>query len=192
MIEIEPVAGWKGRALHSERLTLVHYEVVAGALDVHEHHHPEEETWSILEGEVAVWIGGVECRLGPGAVAVIPPNVPHRLRALTASRALVTDSPVRRDLPGTGHQLPDGRRDSDGRTAGRIPGMKVSVSLPPEDVRFLDEYVRRYDRSRSAAVHEAIVALRAGTLADAYEQAWSERDADGKVKQRDQASGDGP
>ena len=69
--------------------------------------------------------------------------------------------------------------------------MKVSVSLPAEDVQFLDEYARRHDRSRSAAVHEAIATLRDGTLADAYEQAWVQWEADDEPALWDQTSGDG-
>jgi predicted transcriptional regulator len=69
--------------------------------------------------------------------------------------------------------------------------MKVSVSLPDEDVQFLDEYARRNHRSRSAAVHEAVATLRNGTLADAYEQAWSQWDTDSEPELWDQASGDG-
>lgn len=69
--------------------------------------------------------------------------------------------------------------------------MKVSVSLPPEDVQFLDEYAQRRDRSRSAAVHEAIDALRNGALADAYEQAWEEWDTSGESRLWEQAVSDG-
>jgi Arc/MetJ-type ribon-helix-helix transcriptional regulator len=69
--------------------------------------------------------------------------------------------------------------------------MKVSVSLPAEDVQFLDEYARRHDRSRSAAVREAITTLRDGMLADAYEQAWTQWEADGEPVPWDQVSGDG-
>ena len=55
----------------------------AAAPDVHEHHHPQEEAWTVLEGELAVWVDGEERTLGPGEVAVIPPDVRHRVRALT-------------------------------------------------------------------------------------------------------------
>ena len=51
--------------------------------------------------------------------------------------------------------------------------MKVSVSLPDEDVEFLDSYAQaRGIESRSAAVHQAVGLLRAAQLADAYEEAW--------------------
>lgn len=60
--------------------------------------------------------------------------------------------------------------------------MKLSVSLPDEDVEFLDAFVkaRGYD-SRSAAVRQALALLRTGELAGAYEdawQSWSAEDAD--------------
>lgn len=53
--------------------------------------------------------------------------------------------------------------------------MKVSVSLPSEDVEFLDEYagVHGY-ASRSAVVHAAVRMLRSAKLGSAYEQAWTE------------------
>lgn len=53
--------------------------------------------------------------------------------------------------------------------------MKVSVSLPEEDLRFLDEYASRQGiRSRSAAVHRAVRLLRDSGLAAAYEASWEE------------------
>lgn len=53
--------------------------------------------------------------------------------------------------------------------------MKVSVSLPDEDVEFLDEYATTQRMgSRSAAVHKAVRLLRASELGPAYEAAWAD------------------
>ncbi len=53
--------------------------------------------------------------------------------------------------------------------------MKVSVSLPDDDVEYLDTYARRRQLgSRSAAVQRAVRALRASELGSAYEGAWEE------------------
>ena len=53
--------------------------------------------------------------------------------------------------------------------------MKVSVSLPDEDIEFLDDYAASNGMaSRSAAVHKAIRLLRSAGLGAAYEQAWAE------------------
>jgi Arc/MetJ-type ribon-helix-helix transcriptional regulator len=53
--------------------------------------------------------------------------------------------------------------------------MKVSVSLPDEDVEFLDRYAASQGiGSRSAALHKAVRLLRATELGPAYEQAWAD------------------
>lgn len=53
--------------------------------------------------------------------------------------------------------------------------MKVSVSLPDEDVIFLDAYATEKGLpSRSAALHRAVRLLRATGLGVAYEGAWAE------------------
>ena len=53
--------------------------------------------------------------------------------------------------------------------------MKVSVSLPGEDVQFLDAYAKeRGLESRSAALHKAVRLLRSAELAGAYESAWEQ------------------
>jgi len=53
--------------------------------------------------------------------------------------------------------------------------MKVSMSLPDEDVSFLDAYAKEKGLpSRSAALHKAVRLLRATGLGAAYEAAWVE------------------
>lgn len=51
--------------------------------------------------------------------------------------------------------------------------MKLSVSLPEEDIAFLDAYAESQGiGSRSAVLHKAVRALRASELGAAYEDAW--------------------
>lgn len=53
--------------------------------------------------------------------------------------------------------------------------MKLSVSLPEEDIQFLDEYARSQGvGSRSAVLHRAVRLLHATELGADYEDAWSE------------------
>lgn len=53
--------------------------------------------------------------------------------------------------------------------------MKLSVSLPDDDVAFLDEYADAQGiASRSAVVQKAVRLLRAAELGAAYEGAWLE------------------
>lgn len=56
--------------------------------------------------------------------------------------------------------------------------MKISVSLPDEDVELLDEYARTSGLgSRSAALAHAVHLLRHESLGDDYEAAWDEWEA---------------
>jgi Arc/MetJ-type ribon-helix-helix transcriptional regulator len=58
--------------------------------------------------------------------------------------------------------------------------MKLSVSLPDEDVAALDEFARAAGLpSRSAALHHAVRMLRLPELEQDYEAAWSEWEASG-------------
>ena len=52
--------------------------------------------------------------------------------------------------------------------------MKVSVSLPDDDVAFLDDYARTRGDSRSAALHRAVRLLRERGLGPDYAAAWAE------------------
>lgn len=70
--------------------------------------------------------------------------------------------------------------------------MKLSVSIPEEDVAFLDEYARVHShRSRSAVVHRAIEMLRSEDLGDAYGEAWAEWSRSGEAAGWEPATGDG-
>lgn len=81
---------------------------------------------------------------------------------------------------------------STGRTCGRTFGTKVSVSLPVDDVAFLDAYVSAHDvPSRSAVVQMAIKTLRFGDLRDAYGDAWAQWNMSGEAASWDAVSGDG-
>lgn len=70
--------------------------------------------------------------------------------------------------------------------------MKISVSLPEEDIDFLDEYARSLGvRSRSAVIQRAVRLLRAAELGPAYAEAWEEWQTSGDAEAWDTAVGDG-
>ena len=70
--------------------------------------------------------------------------------------------------------------------------MKLSVSLPDEDVEFLDRYAAdRGIASRSAAVQKAVRLLRASELGPAYEQAWQDWSDDPDNAAWDSTAADG-
>ncbi len=70
--------------------------------------------------------------------------------------------------------------------------MKVSISLPDDDIDFLDEYAERQGYpSRSAVVHRAVRLLRSSELGAAYEAAWDEWDRTGQSDTWGVVVGDG-
>ena len=94
---IERLPGWKGRYFHSVNMTFAHYDFKAGA-SIHEHFHPEEEVYEVIEGEVEVTIDGSPQIARPGIVAIVPANSRHSVRALTDGRLIVVDHPARPDF----------------------------------------------------------------------------------------------
>jgi len=98
LLSKERLPGWHGRFFHSQSMTFAYYEIAADAVPLHEHQHPQEEVWNVVEGELAVTIDGVEHIAGPGCAAIVPSDTPHSARALGACRAIVVDYPVREEV----------------------------------------------------------------------------------------------
>jgi Arc/MetJ-type ribon-helix-helix transcriptional regulator len=70
--------------------------------------------------------------------------------------------------------------------------MKLSVSLPDDDVAALDRYAAASGlRSRSAVIQHAIRLLGDPELEDAYAQAWDEWHSSGDAEGWDSTVGDG-
>ena len=70
--------------------------------------------------------------------------------------------------------------------------MKVSISLPEDDVEFLDAYAQSQGiESRSAVVHKAVRLLRVSDLGEAYEQAFASWDDEGEAAVWDAVAADG-
>lgn len=93
----ERLPGWYGRYFHSESMTIAHYDFKRGAA-IHEHFHPQEEVYEVIEGELEMTIGGVVEVARPGFVAIVPSNARHSVKALTDGRAIIVDYPPRREF----------------------------------------------------------------------------------------------
>ncbi len=94
---VERLPGWRGRFFHSANMTFAHYEFRHGS-SIHRHFHPQEEVWEVIEGEIELTLDDVTLIARPGLVAIVPPNVPHSVRALSDGRAIIVDYPLRQDL----------------------------------------------------------------------------------------------
>ena len=96
---IERLPGWHGRYFHSPGMTFAHYEFERGA-SIHEHFHPEEEVYEVIEGELEITIDGAVQVARTGLVAIVPANARHSVKALTDGRAIIIDCPRRPDFAG--------------------------------------------------------------------------------------------
>jgi len=92
----EVVPGYFGRAIHTGSLTLMYWTVEAGA-SIPMHQHPHEQIAHVLTGRFELTVDSEKRELVPGLVAVIPPNVPHGGKALTACELLDVFQPERED-----------------------------------------------------------------------------------------------
>jgi len=90
----ERLPGWFGRYFHTAEMTFAHYEFKGGA-SIHEHYHPEEEVYEVIEGEPEIAIEGESQIARPGVVAIVPANARHSVKALSDGRAIIVDYPRR-------------------------------------------------------------------------------------------------
>jgi len=93
---IEVFPGYTARFIHTDNMTFAYWFVIEGAT-VPEHSHINEQFVSVIEGIFELVVDGVPHELERGKVFVIPPNVKHSGRAVTACRLLDVFYPVRED-----------------------------------------------------------------------------------------------
>ncbi len=93
----EFLEGVKARFIHSENITLAEWQFQAG-VDLPEHSHSNEQITKLISGEFELTIGGKRVLLKTGSSVIIPPNVVHSGRSVTASHIIDVFNPVREDL----------------------------------------------------------------------------------------------
>ena len=96
---VERLPGWYGRYFHSASMTFAHYDFKRGS-SIHEHSHPQEEVYEVIEGELELTIDGAKQVARPGLVGIVPSNVRHSVKALTDGRVIIVDYPLRTEMSG--------------------------------------------------------------------------------------------
>jgi quercetin dioxygenase-like cupin family protein len=91
---VERLPGWRGRYFDSPSMTFAHYDFDAGS-SIHEHSHPQEEVYHVIEGELELTVGGATQRLGPGFVGIVPSDTLHAVKAISDGKVIVVDYPLR-------------------------------------------------------------------------------------------------
>ena len=93
----KPLApGLTGYYVHGQQMTLGLVEIEAGS-DLPVHQHPHEQITYIVEGQLNMMIDGQLQVLTAGMYHVIPSQVPHGAKAVTACKVIDVFNPVRED-----------------------------------------------------------------------------------------------
>lgn len=88
--------GITGHYAHGDNMTFG-YVVLEEGSRVPLHQHVQEQITYILEGELEMQIGEINCVLRPGMYHVIPSGTLHSAVALTPCRVIDAFGPVRED-----------------------------------------------------------------------------------------------
>jgi quercetin dioxygenase-like cupin family protein len=75
--EVRP--GIHGATVHTPQLTVTYYRYEPGS-SWEEHHHPEDQVTSVVEGEIDFVVAGEPVHLRAGELAALPGGVPHSAR----------------------------------------------------------------------------------------------------------------
>jgi quercetin dioxygenase-like cupin family protein len=94
--EKEPVAGFHGRFIHTDNMTISYWNINANSA-LPPHTHPHEQITNVIEGVFEITVAGETRHLDSGTVAVIPSNVPHSGKALTDCKIIDVFYPLRED-----------------------------------------------------------------------------------------------
>ena len=92
----EIVKGYNARFIHSENMTIAHWDIKK----VHampEHSHMHEQLSCVTEGDFELCIDGEKKILNKGNVAVIPSNAVHSGMAITDCVIIDIFHPIRED-----------------------------------------------------------------------------------------------
>jgi quercetin dioxygenase-like cupin family protein len=92
----EFIPGFSGRAIHTENVTVMQWEIESGA-ELPEHSHKHEQVSTLIAGEFMMTIDDQSHLMTNGEVAVIPSGAVHSGRALTQCQFLDVFHPVRED-----------------------------------------------------------------------------------------------
>ena len=92
----EPFAGYAGRFIHSEHVTLADWTIAPGA-EFPEHAHPHDQVMLVVDGRFELTIDGDTRVLNSGDVAIIPSGARHSGRAVTPCHVIDVFHPVRDD-----------------------------------------------------------------------------------------------
>ncbi len=92
----ELIPGFRVRFVHTDNMTVAHWDVEEGS-SLPEHSHPHEQVTNVIEGIFEMTVGGATRILKEGDVAVISCGKTHSGKAITDCRIIDVFYPARDD-----------------------------------------------------------------------------------------------
>ena len=90
----EIMPGLHGKLIHTEKMSIVFWEVENGA-SVNEHSHLNEQVMHVIDGQFEFTLDGYTKVYNPGDIVIIAPHKSHSGKALTSCKLMDVFSPVR-------------------------------------------------------------------------------------------------
>ncbi len=94
--DFNPFPGYRGKLIHAESMTVVHWTIDAEC-PIPEHSHPHEQIMNVMKGEFELVLDGKPLRMKAGDVLVIPGDVPHSGHGITDCEVIDIWHPVREE-----------------------------------------------------------------------------------------------
>ena len=95
--EKEIFKGFYAKFVHSDNITISYVRIDQDA-EAPEHSHPHEQICQLISGKFELIVDGRKHNMKENDVIVIPANVKHSAKALTACNVVDTFYPVRDDF----------------------------------------------------------------------------------------------
>ena len=84
---IEAIKGGFLSSIQTNHFTIAYTNMKPG-VEIPLHHHPEEAVDIILEGELEMLIHDKTEKLTRGMISIVPPNFPHKAKAITECKVV--------------------------------------------------------------------------------------------------------
>ena len=94
--DFNPVEGYRAKMIHTDQMSIAHWDVDAGC-ELPEHSHPHEQIMNLIEGEFVLTLNGEPIEMSAGESLVIPSNAVHSGKSITPCRIIDVWNPPRDD-----------------------------------------------------------------------------------------------
>ncbi|MBN2236469.1 MAG: cupin domain-containing protein [Bacteroidales bacterium] len=92
----EVLNGFHGKFIHTEKVTIAYWEIVADSI-LPVHAHPHEQIVNLIEGEFEIIVEDQTNKLYAGEIVVIPSKARHSGKAITHCKIIDVFTPPRED-----------------------------------------------------------------------------------------------